>query len=94
MTYMFLVPQVYVKVQPGDLDDSGVLLAGKDANINLSGDLTNSGTIYGRNVVNLTAENVNRWHSPKPVDIFHSLLSISDAQCIPKRLSKCRSFSA
>ncbi|BDU53212.1 hemagglutinin repeat-containing protein [Limnohabitans sp. INBF002] len=54
-----LVPQVYVKVQPGDLDASGALLAGKDVNINLSGDLTNSGTIAGRNVVSLTAENVN-----------------------------------
>jgi filamentous hemagglutinin len=54
-----LVPQVYVKVQPGDLDGSGTLLAGKDVNINLSGDLTNSGTIAGRNVVRLTAENVN-----------------------------------
>jgi len=54
-----LVPQLYVKVQPGDLDGSGVLLAGKDVNINLNGDLTNSGTIAGRNVVNLTAENVN-----------------------------------
>lgn len=54
-----LVPQVYVKIQPGDLDGSGALLAGKDINLNLSGDLTNSGTIAGRNVVNLTAENVN-----------------------------------
>ena len=54
-----LVPQVYVKVQPGDLDGSGALLAGKEVNINLSGDLINSGTIAGRNVVNLTAENVN-----------------------------------
>jgi filamentous hemagglutinin len=54
-----LVPQLYVKVQPGDLDGSGALLAGKDVNINLSGDLTNSGTIAGRNVVSLTAENVN-----------------------------------
>jgi filamentous hemagglutinin len=54
-----LVPQVYVKVQPGDLDGSGALLAGKEVNINLSGNLINSGTIAGRNVVNLTAENVN-----------------------------------
>jgi filamentous hemagglutinin len=35
------------------------LLAGKDINLNLSGDLTNSGTIAGRNVVSLTAQNVN-----------------------------------
>jgi filamentous hemagglutinin len=54
-----LVPQLYVKVQPGDLDGSGASLAGKDVNINLSGDLTNTGTIAGRSVVSLTAENVN-----------------------------------
>ena len=54
-----LVPQLYVKTQPGDLDGSGSLLAGKDVNLKLSGDLTNSGTIAGRNVVSLTAENVN-----------------------------------
>ena len=54
-----LVPQGYVKVQPGDLDGSGALLAGKEVNINLRGNLINSGTIAGRNVVNLTAENVN-----------------------------------
>jgi len=33
-----LVPQVYVKVQPGDLDGSGALLADKDANLNLNGE--------------------------------------------------------
>ncbi len=54
-----LVPQLYVKVQAGDLDGSGALLAGKDVNLKLTGDLTNSGTIAGRSVVSLTAENVN-----------------------------------
>jgi filamentous hemagglutinin len=54
-----LVPQLYVKVQPGDLNANGALLVGKEVNIHLSGDLTNSGTIAGRNVVSLTAENVN-----------------------------------
>ncbi|MCL6484522.1 MAG: hemagglutinin repeat-containing protein [Janthinobacterium lividum] len=34
------------------------MLAGKDININLSGDLSNSGTIAGRSVVKLTADNV------------------------------------
>ena len=57
-TQKVLVPQLYVKVQPGDLDGSGALLAGKDVNINLSGDLANSGTIAGRKVVSLTADNV------------------------------------
>ncbi|RYF31151.1 MAG: hypothetical protein EOO23_03420, partial [Comamonadaceae bacterium] len=38
---------------------SGTLLAGKGVSIKLSGDLTNSGTIAGRQIVELTAENVN-----------------------------------
>lgn len=58
-TQKALVPQLYVKVQHGDLDGSGALLSGKEVNINLSGDLTNSGTIAGRKVVSLTADNVN-----------------------------------
>ena len=53
-----LVPQLYVRVQDGDLQASGALIAGNSVNLNLSGDLTNSGTIAGRNVVSLTAENV------------------------------------
>jgi filamentous hemagglutinin len=40
-------------------DGSGALLAGKDVNLNLSCDLSNSGTIAGRNVVSITAENIN-----------------------------------
>lgn len=53
-----LVPQVYVRVQPGDIDGSGALLAGKDVNLNLSGDATNSGTIAGRNLVQINANNI------------------------------------
>lgn len=53
-----LVPQVYVRVQPGDIDGAGTLLAGREININLTGDLTNTGTVAGRTVVNLTTENV------------------------------------
>jgi filamentous hemagglutinin len=53
-----LVPQVYVRVKPGDLDGSGALLAGKDVRLNLSGDATNSGTIAGRNLVQISAQNI------------------------------------
>jgi filamentous hemagglutinin len=53
-----LVPQLYVRVKPGDVDGSGALIAGDTVNLNLSGDLTNAGTIAGRSVVSLTAENV------------------------------------
>jgi filamentous hemagglutinin len=53
-----LVPQVYVHVKDGDLAPSGALLAGQSVNINLAGDLTNTGTVAGRTVVSLTAQNV------------------------------------
>jgi filamentous hemagglutinin len=58
-TVRALVPQVYVRVKEGDIDASGALLAGRQVNINLTGELTNTGTIAGRSVVSLTAENVN-----------------------------------
>lgn len=53
-----LVPQVYVRVKEGDIDGSGALLAGGSMDLNLTGDLKNSGTIAGRTVVNITAENI------------------------------------
>lgn len=53
-----LVPQVYVRVKPGDLDGTGTLLAGSDVNLNLSGNVVNSGSIAGRNTLNITAENI------------------------------------
>lgn len=53
-----LVPQVYVRVKPGDLDGSGALIAGQSVNLNLSGDMVNQGSIAGRDVVSITAENV------------------------------------
>ncbi|WP_426107736.1 hemagglutinin repeat-containing protein [Massilia sp. TSP1-1-2] len=54
-----LVPQVYVRVREGDLDGSGGLLSGKDVDIKLTGDLVNTGTIAGRDVVRMTADNVH-----------------------------------
>ncbi|MFC5521084.1 hypothetical protein [Polaromonas jejuensis] len=30
----------YVRMQPGDIDGAGTLLAGREINLNLSGDLT------------------------------------------------------
>ncbi|MBA5688164.1 hemagglutinin repeat-containing protein [Rugamonas apoptosis] len=53
-----LAPQVYVRVKPGDLDGGGALLSGKDVDVHSTGDLLNSGTIAGREVVKLTADNV------------------------------------
>ncbi|QLR44299.1 hemagglutinin repeat-containing protein [Enterobacter sp. RHBSTW-00994] len=53
-----LVPQVYAKVKPGDIDGSGALIAGNNVSMKLSGDLFNSGTIAGRKVLQLDADNI------------------------------------
>ncbi len=58
-TTQALVPQVYVRVQPGDINGAGALLSGETVNLNLKGDLNNAGTIAGRQVVNLAAQNIN-----------------------------------
>ena len=53
-----LVPQVYARIQPGDVDGSGALIAGRNLNLNLGGGLFNSGTLAGREVVKLSAGNI------------------------------------
>ncbi|WP_256099222.1 filamentous hemagglutinin N-terminal domain-containing protein [Variovorax sp. SG517] len=59
-TQRVLVPQVYVRVKPGDIDGSGAVLSGGSVDMRFSGDLTNSGgTIAGRHAVSLSAENIN-----------------------------------
>ena len=58
-TAQALVPQVYVRLQPQDLDSSGALLAGNNIDLQLEGDLNNNSTIAGRQVVNLSADNIN-----------------------------------
>ena len=58
-TQEVLVPQLYARVKPGDLDGSGALLAGNNISVNVSNDLTNSGHIKGRDVTRLTADNLN-----------------------------------
>ncbi len=68
-TQKVLVPQVYVQVRDGDLSNSGALISGKEVDIKLSGDLTNSGSIVGtgqgmavgRKVVKLNAETINNF---------------------------------
>uniref|UniRef100_UPI0035643F44 hemagglutinin repeat-containing protein n=1 Tax=Hydrogenophaga sp. TaxID=1904254 RepID=UPI0035643F44 len=54
-----LVPQVYVMVRPGDLHDSGALIAARDISLNLSGDLHNAGSIAGRRLTQISAENIH-----------------------------------
>lgn len=53
-----LIPQVYAKVKPGDIDGSGALIAGNNVSMKLNGDLFNSGTIAGRRVLQLDADNI------------------------------------
>ncbi|MDQ5918259.1 MAG: filamentous hemagglutinin, partial [Pseudomonadota bacterium] len=53
-----LVPQVYARVEDGDLAPSGALLAGAAVNLDTATELINSGRIAGRQVVSLTAENI------------------------------------
>lgn len=44
-TQSVLVPQLYVRVKPGDLDGSGSLIAADTINMNLTGVLNNSGRV-------------------------------------------------
>ncbi|WP_336984957.1 hemagglutinin repeat-containing protein [Cedecea sp. USHLN005] len=53
-----LVPQVYARVRPGDLDGSGALMSGGNIALNVKNDLTNSGHISGREITQITAENI------------------------------------
>ncbi|MCT4701376.1 hemagglutinin repeat-containing protein [Enterobacteriaceae bacterium H20N1] len=72
-----LVPQVYVRVKPGDIDGSGALLGGQNVVMNLNSDLVNSGTISGREVVQLNAENItNKAGTIQGADV--SLLARTD----------------
>ncbi len=55
-----LAPQLYARVRPGDVDGRGALLAGHDVDLRLSGDLTLSGTVAGRRVVQVAARNIRQ----------------------------------
>jgi filamentous hemagglutinin len=57
-TQQVLAPQVYARVQTGDLNGSGALLAGNNIALDLRQDLTNSGRISGREVTQITAESL------------------------------------
>ncbi|MCC8422425.1 hemagglutinin repeat-containing protein [Photorhabdus thracensis] len=57
-TEVVTVPQVYARVRQGDLRSDGALLAGNTVALNSQGDITNSGTMSGRDVTQLTANNL------------------------------------
>ena len=58
-TQRVLVPQVYVRVRPGDIDGSGALLSADATVIKSKGDLVNTGTIAGRSLVSISAQNID-----------------------------------
>nr|WP_312108601.1 hemagglutinin repeat-containing protein [Stenotrophomonas indicatrix] len=53
-----LVPQVYLRLRPGDLDGQGALLAGANVDIKLANGLVNTGDIAGRKLVTIDAGNI------------------------------------
>ncbi|MCG1018703.1 MULTISPECIES: hemagglutinin repeat-containing protein [Burkholderiaceae] len=53
-----LVPQVYARVKPGDLDGNGTLLAAESIDMRLKDELVNTGTLAGHTAVQLNAENL------------------------------------
>jgi filamentous hemagglutinin len=57
-TQKVLAPQIYARLQPGDLDSTGALLAGNTLDLNITGDLTNMGTLAGRQLVSISADNI------------------------------------
>ncbi|QWP74826.1 hemagglutinin repeat-containing protein [Lysobacter sp. K5869] len=58
-TQRVLVPQVYVRVRPGDIDGSGALLSGNTTRIQSAGDLVNTSTIAGRQLLAINAQNID-----------------------------------
>ncbi|WP_296592158.1 hemagglutinin repeat-containing protein [Methylophaga sp.] len=54
-----LVPQVYIRPQTEDMQPTTGLMAGKTVTMNLTADVTNEGTIAGRDIVELNADNIN-----------------------------------
>lgn len=54
-----LVPQVYIRPQTEDMQPTTGLMAGNTVIMNLTADVTNEGTIAGREIVELNADNIN-----------------------------------
>jgi filamentous hemagglutinin len=54
-----LAPQVYVRLQAGDINGSGALLAGNNTALNVENNLVNSGTIAGRNALVIQADRID-----------------------------------
>lgn len=57
-THKVLVPQVYAQVQGGDVTREGGLLSARQMSLQLTGDLVNSGSLLGRESVQIKADNI------------------------------------
>ncbi|MDZ4103504.1 MAG: hemagglutinin repeat-containing protein [Hydrogenophaga sp.] len=57
-TTQALVPRVYLVPRAGDLAAGGALIAGRNVQLNLSGDVLNTGSIAGRELVQISTQNV------------------------------------
>ncbi|MFT4173663.1 MAG: hemagglutinin repeat-containing protein [Rhodocyclaceae bacterium] len=55
-----LVPQVYARVKPGDIDGSGALFAARDVQLNIKNEIANSGTLAARNYFGAAAEDIKQ----------------------------------
>ena len=53
-----LVPKVYVAVKPGDVTGEGALISADSMDLKLSGNLDNSGTLLGRHLIKMDANNI------------------------------------
>ncbi|MCP1116191.1 hemagglutinin repeat-containing protein [Enterobacter bugandensis] len=81
-----MVPQVYIRVQPGDVDGAGALMGGQNVVMNLNRDLVNSGTIHGKERVQLSADSLtNRAGTIHGADV--SLLARTDINNIGGTIS-------
>ncbi len=86
-----LVPQVYLRVQPGDLADNGALLAGANVDLKLRGDFVNEGDVAGRKLVSIDAGNIRNLaganisgqqvglQAKQDIDIIGSTVTATDA---------------
>lgn len=54
-----LVPQVYIRPKADDIQPTTGMMAGNTVTMNLTSDVTNHGTIAGREIVELNTENIN-----------------------------------
>lgn len=85
-----LVPKIYVRLQPQDLHPSTGLMTGNTVTMEIAENITNAGTIAGRNLVALNSDNVRNLggqinanavsvHASQDIDIQGGTLAASDA---------------